>query len=284
MRKSSFVPETQPDDEITRNVRAHDARTAVYERQHGEIFNPIEQDRLHTQLGTALSEIRTGTSGPHALDFGCGSGNLTAHLLRLGCRVTSADVSPRFLERIQLKFGPSGRCDVLQLTGRGNDLATGGFDLVGVYSVLHHVPDYVTTVKELMRSLRPGGVLFIDHESSPSAWRPDAERDAWHKNGRRRVPWLRERLELAMSLSWYAYRLRRLRDPHASLEGDIHVWQDDHIEWDRVESAVREEGGRSLHVIDYLLYRRSYGAQAYERYRRLCEDTRCFIARKERIA
>jgi SAM-dependent methyltransferase len=269
------------DDVFARNVRAHDERAALYEQQHGEIYNPIEQSRLSGQLEAALAEIRSGSAEPHALDFGCGAGNLTSHLIRLNCRVTSADVSVKLLEIVQRRFGASGRCEVLLLKGDGSDVPTASFDFAGAYSVLHHVPDYVATVRLMMRALRPGGVLFIDHESSPSAWEPSAERDAWHRNGRDRLASLRDRLAVAASPSWVMYRLRRIRNPRASLEGDIHVWPDDHVEWDAVEACVREEGGRTLRITDYLLYRRHYDELEYERYRTAVADTRCLIARKE---
>ena len=41
------------------------------------------------------------------------------------------------------------------------------------YSVLHHVPDYLRAVNELVRVLKPGGLLYIDHEFTDNHWRPD---------------------------------------------------------------------------------------------------------------
>lgn len=42
--------------------------------------------------------------------------------------------------------------------------------MVATYSVLHHVPDYLKIVDEFVRVLKPGGVIYIDHEVSPSYW------------------------------------------------------------------------------------------------------------------
>lgn len=267
-------------DAIERNVRAHDRIAPDYEREHGEIFNPVEQRRLRTRLAEAVALVQTGTGEPHALDFGCGSGNLTHHLLELGCRVTAADVSPAFLRLVQARWGVSGRCTTLRLTGRQGDLPSSKFDLVATYSVLHHIPDYLGAVGEMVQALRPGGVLLIDHEASPAAWRPDPVREAWHRDGPQRVPLTLEKLRAALTPAWLAYRLRRLHDPHATLEGDIHVWPDDHIEWASIEQVVRDEGADPLSAVDYLLYRRHYDPHVYERYRARCSDTRSFIARK----
>ena len=267
-------------DAVERNIRAHERVAAGYEREHGEIFNPIEQRRLRSRLAEALALVRTGSREPHALDVGCGSGNLTGHLLELGCRVTAADVSPAFLALVEKRWGATGRCSTLRLSGQPAELPAGAFDLVATYSVLHHVPDYLGATGELVRALRPGGVLFVDHEASPGSWLPDAARDAWHREGRRRLPWTVERLRAALTPAWIAYRLRRLRDPRATLEGDLHVWADDHVDWDRIEERVRADGAVPVSVVDYLAYRRHYDAAVYERYAPRCSDTRSFIARK----
>lgn len=271
-------------DAIERNVRVHDRVAADYDREHGEIFNPIEQRRLALRIEEAVAAVRNGATEVHVLDYGCGSGNLTAHFLHQGCRVTSADVSGRFIDLVQRRFAASGRCTTLKLRGDGTGLPAESFDLVATYSVLHHIPDYLGAVRDLARALRPGGVLLIDHEACPSAWAPDPMREAWHREGPQRVPLTLERLRAALTPAWLAYRLRRLRDPHATLEGDIHVWPNDHIEWTSIEQVVREEGLEVLSAVDYLLYRRHYDPRVYERYRARCSDTRSLIARKRELA
>lgn len=77
---------------IARNVALHDRLARKYETTHGEIFNPVEQDRLVRFLTTARDAIRSDGVPQIALDFGCGSGNLSRHLLDLGFQVTAADV------------------------------------------------------------------------------------------------------------------------------------------------------------------------------------------------
>ena len=77
---------------VQANVRAYAKVAHRYDRKHDEIFNPVEQSRLRGSLERATGEIRSG--GWRALDIGCGTGNVTAHLLELGFEVTAADVSP----------------------------------------------------------------------------------------------------------------------------------------------------------------------------------------------
>jgi hypothetical protein len=45
------------------------------------------------------------------------------------------------------------------------------FDLITFYSVLHHLPDYVAALRVLSGFLKKGGVMYIDHEASPSYWK-----------------------------------------------------------------------------------------------------------------
>jgi hypothetical protein len=67
---------------------------------------------------------------------------------------------------------------------------------------------------------------------------------------------------------------------HARNEGDIHVWPDDHIEWDRIDAVMAESRFERVIVEDYLLYRKLYRRDVYERYRDKCVDTRMAIYRR----
>lgn len=161
---------TSSDRHLVRNIAVHDRIARAYERQHGEIFNPVEQDRLHAALERAKAEISSRGKALRALDFGCGSGNLSRHLLDLGFEVVAADVSRGFLDLVRAKFA-ARPLETFQLGGQGlGALADDSFDLVATYSVLHHIPDYGAAVAEMARVTRSGGILFIDHEPSEAFW------------------------------------------------------------------------------------------------------------------
>ena len=107
--------------QIARNVAVHDRVARKYDAIHGEIFNPVEQTRLRSALTSARDAIRTGAKLLHALDFGCGSGNLTRHLLDLALDVTAADVSEGFLDLVRSRY-PTERLSTLLMNG--SDLRT----------------------------------------------------------------------------------------------------------------------------------------------------------------
>jgi ubiquinone/menaquinone biosynthesis C-methylase UbiE len=260
--------------QIERNVAVHDRVARKYERLHGEIFNDVEQRRLAAALARARDAVRTGSERPRALDFGCGSGNLTRHLLGLGFEVTAADVSPRFLKLIGNHF-PTERLTTL-LTN-GTDLAgipDASFDLVAAYSVLHHIPDYLAAVGELARVCKTGGVVMLDHEPTDEYWAGDP---VWRSF---RAAALRFDWRKYLNLSNYVSKFRRLFDPRWSDEGDIHVWPDDHIEWAAIRRRLLGEGFEVVLDEDYLIYRRLYRREVYDRYVGRCTDTKVMIFRK----
>src|SRR5436309_1105100 len=134
----------------------------------------MEQGRRHAELERARGEARTDASPPRALDLGCGTGNVTRHLLELGARVLAADVSPEFLTTVDRRYAGTERVETFRLNGR--DLAgipDGAVDLVCAYSVLHHIPDYLAAIGEIARVLAPGGIAFLDHEVNDNFWDPE---------------------------------------------------------------------------------------------------------------
>jgi SAM-dependent methyltransferase len=258
--------------QVARNVAIHDRVARRYDAIHGEIFNDIEQARLREVLARAKSEVRTGREPLDALDFGCGSGNLTRHLLALGMKVTAADVSRGFLDLVASRY-PQVTTHWMQ-EGRTADLADCSFDFIATYSVLHHIPDYLAACAELARLCRPGGVVLIDHETSEGFWRDDPAYARFRKAALR-FDWRKY-----LSPANYWHRLRRVFDPRHSNEGDIHVWPDDHVEWPKVTALMREHGLEPVIEQDYLLARRLYRAEVYASHCASLSDTRVMAFRK----
>ncbi|MGZ8811693.1 MAG: class I SAM-dependent methyltransferase [Thermoanaerobaculia bacterium] len=267
---------------LQRNASAHDQLANVYDEKHSEIYNPVEQARLDEAISDVLG--RVSASAPAVLDFGAGTGNLTLKFLARGCRVTAADVSARSLDRLVRKAQAHGTVSSVLLDGDRIPFPDASFDVVATYSVLHHVPDYLLAVREMARVLRPDGILYIDHESNEAAWRGESTLAEYRDRTRLSVAAHVAQLIRTRELFTFSFAktvfMKALVNRRYEREGDIHVWSDDHIEWDRV-IAVLDEAGASIVVSrDYLLYQPRGGLPLYRRYRDLCTDTRYVIARK----
>jgi ubiquinone/menaquinone biosynthesis C-methylase UbiE len=271
----------QGDDQIQFNRRVNDRVSRKYERLHGEIFNAIEQARLKKALGVAVAAVRTGAKPLKALDYGCGSGNLTHHLIELGMETVSADISEGFLALIERHFSQTGLSKVLTINGKDlSNVPSNQFDLVATYSVLHHVPDYLHIVKEMGRVLKPNGVIYIDHEVNESYFKRPREYVEFLQKARPAVNFKRY-LRLLLDVKGYIHIFRRLMNPRYKREGDIHVWPDDHIEWDQIEQLLISQGFEIIMKEDYLLYKNDYDLGVYNEYKDKCADERVLIARKQ---
>lgn len=259
------------------NIRVHDKIAKKYEAIHGEIYNETEQGRLRESLRKTVEQVTTGGSPLLALDFGCGAGNLTAHLAELGCDVIAADVSTGFLDLVSSRTY-AHKVTTFQLNGK--DLAgipNQSVDMVATYSVLHHVPDYLSLMKEFARVLKPGGVLYIDHEASDAVWKEGelfAFREAMKKKSKKDF-------RKYFSINNYIDRFIRLFiNSKYQREGDVHVFEDDHIMWSDVKKELLAHGMEILREEDYLLYRRNYRLEAYERWKGKVGDMHVLVAKK----
>lgn len=265
---------TQNAHKINQNTGIHDRIARKYDRHHPEIFNSIEQTRLLRCLTKSLEHVGTGSSPIRALDMGCGSGNLTSHLMNLECKVTAADVSQKFLNLVSERFSGDNLTTSLL---NGTDLsqfADREFDFIATYSVLHHIPDYLSAVGEMGRVCSPGGIVYIDHESVEHVWKENSQYKSFKKEVMTNdyKKWLRP-------INYYG-KFRRLFDPKYANEGDIHVWPDDHIRWDLIAEKL---GDAFYPVVDdkYLLFDSRYKKSVYEKYSKSLTDMRTMAFRKK---
>ena len=272
------------DDLVRHNADAHDKMAVAYNAKHTEIYNSIEQARLDRTIDALLA--LTGIAAPSVLDFGAGTGNLSLKFLDRGCSVCAVDVSAHSLDLLAAAARNRGRIATTVLEGERLPFPDATFDVVATYSVLHHIPDYLLSVREMARVLKPGGMLYIDHEANEAAWGSD--------------PLLAEyRAATTMPLSEHLWQLVRTGEAFTASfaktafmkafvnrryerEGDLHVWHDDHIDWARITVVLNEAGVSVVDSRDYLLYRPRGGQAHYRRYCDVCTDMKYVIARKQR--
>jgi SAM-dependent methyltransferase len=259
--------------QIEENRLLHNRIADSYHHIHDDIFNLHEQSRIRNILSDLRSSLQPIT--PIALDFGCGSGNMTRHLRDLGCSVVSADISDRFVTLLSEQYKNDSMVKPYLLSGDSKDLDGYQFDFVCIYSVLHHLPDYLQVLRYLTDRIAPGGILYIDHEASDVFWQDDAmylELQRQTRINKLRVYWRK-----FFSWSWYQSKYRMRKNPRYQPEGDIHVWHDDHIEWQSIRNLLSAEGFNEIYSRDYLAYRPYYPMPIFEKYAELTSDMHCSV-------
>lgn len=114
---------------------------------------------------TLLERAGVG-SGTRVLDAGCGPGRVTVPAaLRVGPpgRVVALDIQPRMLDTLAKRLEARRLANVeLVRAGLGDGkLPADAFDVALLVTVLGEIPDKTAALREIYRSLRPGGVLSV---------------------------------------------------------------------------------------------------------------------------
>ena len=269
------------EDFIDLNRRIHDFFAEEYDKRHVEIYNPTEQDRVKAMI-TECKESFVNISSPKALDFGAGTGNLTKHMLDLGFEVEASDISEKSLINLKKKFRDhQERLSTSLINGSDlNIYADKTFDFVGTYSVLHHVPDYLRIVEEMVRVTKIGGLIYIDHEVCPDYWNQSTDYESYRKElePKRDFTFYAKKIRRASSLSaWRRLWYRNVLRNRINEEGDIHVFPDDHIEWDRIDKKL--VGCSIVKREDYLVCR-EMNPIIWRKWRDKCADMRAMVIRR----
>ncbi len=267
---------------IKDNAEAHNNIADVYDIKHPEIYNAIEQRRLEQTIEVLLNKM--SKNNPNILDFGCGTGNLTLKFLNKGCSVTACDVSKIELDILMRKVINNSNLKLSLLKGKKLPFKDNSFDIVATYSVLHHIPDYLFTIKEFIRVLKPGGYIYIDHEANENKWKPDPLLKKYNNLTRQTL--LEHFIKLLKTGELFTYNFIKSAlivsfiNKRCKREGDIHVWVDDHIEWPKIFTIITENNCSVIEDIDYLMYKPKCQLKLYEKYKKNCTDTKYVFIKK----
>lgn len=122
-----------------------------------------------TDLDAAMVHEADVRPGMRVLDLGCGSGDLTLHLVGTGAEVVALDLSPRMIEVARqrvARYGDPTRVTFLAAPAEDSGLPNGEFDVILGRYVLHHL-DLDTATVEIARLLRPGGkAVFVENSGA----------------------------------------------------------------------------------------------------------------------
>lgn len=103
------------------------------------------------------------------LDVGCGHGLYALDLARQGATLIGCDLDRVALSNARKSasgLGLDGRACFLVANGTALPLVEGAFDLVVCNCVLEHVGDDAAALAAMVRSLRPGGLLYLTVDSA----------------------------------------------------------------------------------------------------------------------
>jgi ubiquinone/menaquinone biosynthesis C-methylase UbiE len=119
----------------------------------------------------AANHRRQGT----VLDVGTGTGRLPAALFaqpRFAGTVVAIDASSRMLELAQAKLvAHGGRIAFMQRDAQRLPFNDGAFDVVTCLEALEFMRDWRGAAADMLRVLRPGGLLMVSNRIGPDAWK-----------------------------------------------------------------------------------------------------------------
>jgi 2-polyprenyl-3-methyl-5-hydroxy-6-metoxy-1,4-benzoquinol methylase len=140
---------------------------------HGEFYDYYSEasiarptiDRFRLVRDSILRVMRSldiRTDGLDVADIGCGAGTQSMMWAELGHRVHGLDINEPLLELAKKRFSDDGFTGDFQL-GSATDLPwlSGSIDVCLAVELLEHVNDWEACLREFVRVIRPGGVLFL---------------------------------------------------------------------------------------------------------------------------
>ena len=147
------------DQVVQANIEVHTKMIKDYESEPH--WKPENIEKVSKRLQRLYPSERES-----ALDVGAGTGFLTRHLVKDFKKVNAIDITPAMLAKIpQFDNLEVQICQVESLP-----FPDATFDFVCAYSFLHHIYDPIVALKEMIRVMKPNGVLYVDLEPNASYW------------------------------------------------------------------------------------------------------------------
>ena len=116
-----------------------------------------------------VSSVQSGSERRRYLDVGCGNGFITELLARSFDEAVGIDVEAARLEDFRAHAGNNSAVKVRLMSAAKIEFPSEFFAFITSFEVLEHVPDLDTTVREMVRVCRKGGVVVV---SVPQVWFP----------------------------------------------------------------------------------------------------------------
>ena len=135
-------------------------------------------EALDAQFAAYCAPLDLGDFNPTtsvAGDFGAGSGRWSSRLAPYFSLVYALEPSNGASQVLRKKFTGDPKIVVLQETVGANSIPAASLDLAMSLGVLHHIPDTALAIKDVSRSIKPGGVflcyLYYNLENKPTYYK-----------------------------------------------------------------------------------------------------------------
>ena len=161
---------TQP-SYVRRNRASWNREADEYQRDHASQLNRFDRPAWGVwQIPETELRVLGDVAGKDVLEFGCGGGQWSISLARLGARPVGLDLSIRQLSHaLRLMKGASERFPLVNANAERTPFADERFDLVFCDHGAMSFADPYLTLPEVARVLRPGG-RFAFNIASPLIW------------------------------------------------------------------------------------------------------------------
>ena len=127
----------------------------------------IDPDTLRRTIDVLAAEL---CDRGRVLEVGVGTGVLALALHDEGIPLVGIDLSRPMLMKLIEKAGGRAPCPLIQADATNLPLGTGTVGGAYMRWVLHLIPDWRTALAEMVRVVRPGGVLVIEPGGYSGAW------------------------------------------------------------------------------------------------------------------
>jgi ubiquinone/menaquinone biosynthesis C-methylase UbiE len=140
-------------DVIKANLEFHEKTADTYDKTAEMRFNRNFENRMDATFRSLFKR-----SPGKLLEVGCGTGTIM-ELAQPYFDVHGVDLSPKMVAKARKRFKNVRVSQAEELPYKDNT-----FDVVVLYSFLHHVYDLGKVLFEAKRVLKPGGILYIDND------------------------------------------------------------------------------------------------------------------------
>lgn len=142
--------------------------------------------QISDAVGSAILEAVPLTADMQVLDFGAGTGLVSAWLAPRVARIVAVDTSQSMLERLAAKPGLHGKVEPVCQDITQQPLQQ-CFDLIVSAMAMHHVQDTAGLIQRFAEHLRPGAqVALADLDAEDGTFHPEDTQGVFHHGFDRR--------------------------------------------------------------------------------------------------